>query len=60
MVLISVLIIGIINALLMATCLCLSFPRVKLALLIRVYNGIPKVNSCDVFLGNVVISRTLI
>ena len=43
-----------------ATCLRLSFPEVKLALLIGVCGGIPEVDGRDVFLGDVVISRTLI
>lgn len=51
---------GIANAASVAVCLRLSFPGVKLALLIGVCGGIPEINSCDVLLGDVVISRTLI
>ncbi|KAJ3490636.1 hypothetical protein NLG97_g5746 [Lecanicillium saksenae] len=50
---------GTANAASTATCLRLSFPEVKLALLIGVCGGIPKVDGRDVFLGDVVISRTL-
>ncbi|KAM3496832.1 hypothetical protein MY10362_009797 [Beauveria mimosiformis] len=48
------------NAASTATCLRLSFPKVRLALLIGVCGGIPKIHSRDVFLGDVVISRTLV
>ena len=51
---------GTTNAASTATCLRLSFPGVKLALLIGVCGGIPEVDGRDVFLGDVVISRTLI
>lgn len=52
--------IGTTNAASTAICLRFSFPGVKLALLIGVCGGIPKINGCNVFLGDVVISRTLI
>lgn len=51
---------GTTNATSTATCLRLSFPGIKLALLIGVCGGIPKINGHDVFLGDVVISRTLV
>ncbi|PQK16765.1 hypothetical protein BB8028_0006g10840 [Beauveria bassiana] len=51
---------GTTNAASTATCLRLSFPGVKLALLIGVCGGVPKIDGRDVFLGDVVISRTLV
>ncbi|KAK2589404.1 hypothetical protein QQS21_012921, partial [Conoideocrella luteorostrata] len=49
---------GTTNAASTAACLRSSFPRLKLALLIGVCGGIPEINGCDVFLGDVVISKT--
>lgn len=37
-----------------------SYPRLKLALLVGVCGGVPKVDGHDVFLGDVVISRSII
>lgn len=51
---------GTTNATSMATCLRLSFPGVKLSLLIGVCGGVPKIDGRDVFLGDVVISRALV
>ena len=51
---------GTTNATSTTTCLRLSFPGVKLALLIGVCGGIPEIDGRDVFLGDVVISRTLV
>ncbi|KAJ3499713.1 hypothetical protein NLG97_g108 [Lecanicillium saksenae] len=51
---------GTTNAASTATCLRLSFPGVRLALLIGVCGGIPEIDGRDVFLGDVVISRTLV
>ncbi len=51
---------GTMNAMSTPTCLRLSFPGVKLALLIGVCGGIPKIDGRDVFLGDVVISRILV
>ncbi|PMB63414.1 hypothetical protein BM221_010505 [Beauveria bassiana] len=48
------------NATSTATCLRLSFHRVKLALLVGICGGIPEIDGRDVFLGDVVISRTLV
>ncbi|KAK2595194.1 hypothetical protein QQS21_007099 [Conoideocrella luteorostrata] len=50
---------GTTNAASTAACLRLSFPRLKLALLIGVCGGVPEINGCDVFLGDVVISKTV-
>ncbi|KAM3538275.1 hypothetical protein ARSEF1564_008806 [Beauveria bassiana] len=60
MVLVTAPAMGTTNAASTATCLRLSFPEVKLALLIGVCGGMPKIDGRDVFLGDVVISRTLI
>lgn len=51
---------GTTNAASTATCLRVSFPAVKLALIIGICGGTPKINDCDVFLGDVVISRTIV
>ena len=37
-----------------------SYPRLKLALLVGICGGVPKVDGYDVFLGDVVVSRSII
>lgn len=51
---------GTTNAASTAACLRWSFPGVKLALLVGVCGGVPAISGRDVFLGDVVVSRTLV
>ncbi|KAF5122380.1 hypothetical protein E5D57_012857 [Metarhizium anisopliae] len=51
---------GTTNATATAACLRSSFPRLKLTLIIGVCGGVPKINGSDVFLGDVVISKTIV